>query len=83
MMDYLTRGMDPTAYFLPFIMRFDEKISNTVATLIGQGDKWPTDDTAHLGRDAWMLAGLKTWLISDLRRSCSCTVVLGTPWTRS
>ena len=56
MMDYLARGMDPTAYFLPSLMRFDAKIGNAVATLIGQGDKWPTEDTAHLGRDTWKLA---------------------------
>ena len=55
MMDYLARGMDATAYTLPFFMRFDAKIRNTVATLIGHGERWPTNDTAHLGRDAWEL----------------------------
>ncbi len=37
-------------------MRFDAKMLNAVAKLIGQGDEWPTDGTAHLGRDAWELA---------------------------
>jgi hypothetical protein len=55
MMDYIARGLDATAYTLPFFMRFDEKIRDTVATLIGHGERWPTNDTAHLGRDAWEL----------------------------
>jgi hypothetical protein len=55
MMDYLARGMDATAYILPFITRFDERMLNAVATLIGQGERWPTNDTTHLGRDAWEL----------------------------
>ena len=55
MMDYLGRGMDASSSTLPFFMRFDEKILDTVATLIGQGAKWPSDGTAHLGRDAWEL----------------------------
>ncbi len=29
---------------------------NAVAKLIGQGEEWPTDGTAHLGRDEWELA---------------------------
>jgi hypothetical protein len=37
-------------------MRFDAKMLNAVAILIGQGEEWPTDGTAHLGRDAWELA---------------------------
>ncbi len=56
MMDYLGRGMDATAYTLPTFMRFDTKMLNAVAKLIGQGEQWPTDGTAHLGRDAWELA---------------------------
>ena len=55
MMGYLGRGMDASSNTLPFFMRFDEKILDTVATLIGQGAKWPSDGTAHLGRDAWGL----------------------------
>ena len=55
-MDYLGRGMDASSYTLPFFMRFDAKILDTVAQLIGHGAKWPTDGTAHLGRDAWELA---------------------------
>ena len=55
MMDYLGRGMDASSNTLPFFMRLDEKILDTVATLIGQGAKWPSDGTAHLGRDAWGL----------------------------
>ena len=51
MMDYLGRGMDATAYTLPTFMRFDAKMLNAVAKLIGQGEEWPTDGTAHLGRD--------------------------------
>ncbi len=56
MMDYLGRGMDATAYTLPSFMRFDARMLNAVAILIGQGEEWPTDGTAHLGRDAWELA---------------------------
>ncbi len=55
-MDYLGRGMDATAYTLPSFMRFDAKMLNVVAKLIGQGEEWPTYGTAHLGRDAWELA---------------------------
>ncbi len=51
-MDYLVRGMDATAYTLPTFLRF----VNAVAILIGQGEEWPTDGTAHLGSDAWELA---------------------------
>jgi hypothetical protein len=53
MMDYLGRGMDATAYTLPTFLRF----ANAVAILIGQGEEWPTDGTAHLGSDAWELEG--------------------------
>ncbi len=42
MMDYLGRGMDATAYTLPTFMRFDAKMLNAVAKLIGQGEEWPT-----------------------------------------
>ena len=56
MMDYLGRGMDATGYTLPTFMRFDAKMLNAVAILIGQGEEWPTDGTAHLGRDEWELA---------------------------
>ena len=42
MMDYLGRGMDATAYTLPSFMRFDAKMLNAVAILIGQGEEWPT-----------------------------------------
>jgi len=56
MMDYLGRGMDANAHTLPTFMRFDAKMLNAVAILIGQGEEWPTDGTAHLGRDAWELA---------------------------
>ena len=55
MMDYLGRGMDANAYTLPTFMRFDAKMLNAVAILIGQGEEWPTDGTAHLGRDAFLL----------------------------
>ncbi len=48
--------MDATGYTLPTFMRFDAKMLNAVAILIGQGEEWPTDGTAHLGRDAWELA---------------------------
>ncbi len=44
-------GMDATAYTLPSFMRFDAKMLNAVAILIAQGEEWPTDGTAHLGRD--------------------------------
>ncbi len=33
-----------------------QKMLNAVAKLIGQGEEWPADGTAHLGRDAWELA---------------------------
>ena len=33
-----------------------QKMLSAVAKLIGQGEEWPTDGTAHLGRDAWELA---------------------------
>ena len=56
MMDYLGRGMDANAYTLPFFTRFDAKMANAIAKLIGQGEEWPADGTAHLGRDAWELA---------------------------
>ncbi len=56
MMDYLGRAMDANAYTLPTFMRFDAKMLNAVAKLIGQSEEWPTDGTAHLGRDAWELA---------------------------
>ncbi len=56
MLDYLGRGMDANAYTLPTFTRFDAKMLNAVAKLIGQGEEWPTDGTAHLGRDAWELA---------------------------
>ncbi len=76
MMDYLGRGMDATAYTLPTFMRFDAKMLNAVAKLIGQarGVEWPTDGTAHLGRDAWELAKErlripKTWGVGPHRRN--------------
>ncbi len=37
-------------------MRLDAKMLNAVEILIGQGEEWPTDGTAHLGRDEWELA---------------------------
>ena len=70
MMDYLGRGMDASSYTLPFFMRFDEKILDTVATLIGQGAKWPSDGTAHLERDAWELVKERIRLLNyDLSSS--------------
>ncbi len=48
--------MDANAYTLPTFMRFDAKMLSAVAKLIEQGEEWPTDGTAHLGRDAWELA---------------------------
>ena len=56
MADFLGRGLDATANTLPFFSQFDEKILNTVATLMGHGKEWPTGGTAHLERDAWQLA---------------------------
>ena len=45
--------MDANAHTLPTFMRFDAKMLHVVAKLIGQGEEWPTDGTAHLGRDAF------------------------------
>ena len=47
--------MDASPTTLRFFMRLDEKILDTVAKLIGHGEKWPSDGTDHLGSDAWGL----------------------------
>ena len=69
MMDYLGRAMDANAYTLPTFMRFDAKMLNAVAKLIGQGEEWPTDGTAHLGRDAWELAKERLRIPKTLQRN--------------
>ena len=54
-----------------------------VAILIGQGEEWPTDGTAHLGRDAWELAKVRLRIPKRLGGLGLTDATLNVPWEGS